>query len=121
VMSGTTRKPRVLRAGARVALVAPAGPVSPERLQLSVERCVSLGLEPVVYSGARQKKGYLAGADEQRLGDLQNALDDDSIDAVWALRGGYGTTRIIHQLDLTILRDRPKPFLGFSDTTALHA
>lgn len=115
------RKPRALRSGARVALVAPAGPVSAERLQLSVERCVALGLEPVVYNGARQRDGYLAGPDAQRLADLQAALDDHAIDAVWALRGGFGTTRILHQLDLTRLRAQPKPFIGFSDNTALHA
>jgi muramoyltetrapeptide carboxypeptidase len=117
----TPIKPRALRAGARVALLAPAGPVSPERVQLSSERCRALGVEPVVYTSAHERTGYLAGTDAQRLGDLQHALNDDAIAAVWALRGGYGTMRILRQLDLSALHVRPKPFIGFSDNTAVHA
>ncbi|MGH7467490.1 MAG: S66 peptidase family protein [Longimicrobiales bacterium] len=117
----TPIRPRAIEKGARVALVAPGGPVSSERVQLSIERCRTLDLEPVVYAGAHQRTGYLAGPDRQRLADLQDALNDDSIAAVWALRGGYGTTRILRQLDLTRARTRPKPFIGFSDNTAVHA
>jgi muramoyltetrapeptide carboxypeptidase len=114
-------RPPALRAGARVALIAPAGPVTPERLELSIERSRSLGLEPIPFPGAVQQQGYLAGSDAQRLSDLQNALDDDAIDAVWALRGGFGTTRILRRLDLSRACARPKPFIGFSDNTAVHA
>jgi muramoyltetrapeptide carboxypeptidase len=118
--SPTIRKPRGLRAGSRVALVAPAGPVTAERLQISQERCVQLDLEPIVFPAALEQQRFLAGADANRLRDLQTAFDADDIDAVWALRGGYGTTRILSQLDLTTLQRTPKPFIGFSDNTAIH-
>src|SRR5688500_3072680 len=118
--SPTIRKPRALRAGSRVALVAPAGPVTAERLQVSQERCVQLGMEPMVFPAALEQQRFLAGPDELRLRDLQNAFDADDIDAVWALRGGYGTTRILSQLDLTALTQKPKAFIGFSDNTAVH-
>ena len=115
------RKPRGLRPGARVALVAPAGPVSPERIDASLARCRALELEPVLYPSAGARYRFLAGTDAERLGDLQSAFDDLSIDAVWALRGGYGTGRILDRLDLTRQREEPIPFIGFSDNTNLHA
>jgi muramoyltetrapeptide carboxypeptidase len=74
----------------------------------------------VVFPAAAQRAGFLAGPDPDRLRDLQAAFDDEAIDAVWALRGGYGTQRIVDDLALDQLRRDPVPFLGFSDLTALH-
>ncbi len=114
------RRPRALGPGARVALVAPAGPVSPERIEASVARCLALALDPVVFPAASARHGFLAGTDAERLADLQSAFDDPSIHAVWALRGGYGTFRILDRLDLGRQRKAPIPFIGFSDNTTLH-
>lgn len=113
-------RPRALRPGARIALIAPAGPLSPERIDRSAERCRSLQLEPVLYPSAGARHRYLAGTDDQRLADLQAAFDDPAIDAVWALRGGYGSLRILHRLDLVRQRQDPIPFIGFSDNTTMH-
>jgi muramoyltetrapeptide carboxypeptidase len=104
-----------------VALVAPAGPVDEERIAASVGRCRALGLEPVVFPGARARHRYMAGEDVVRRGDLQAAFDDPSIDAVWALRGGYGTLRILDALELGRQLGDPIPFIGFSDNTTIHA
>ncbi len=114
-------RPRPLRPAARVALVAPAGPLSPGVLDKAVDRCRKLDLQPVVYPAATRKQGYLAGSDQERLADLQAAFDDPATDAVWALRGGYGTLRILDGLDLDRQRRAPIPFIGFSDNTNLHA
>ena len=114
------RKPRALGTGARVALVAPAGPISPERIEASIGRCLSLGLDPVVYPRAAARHRFLAGTDAERLADLQSAFDDLANDAIWALRGGYGTVRILDRLDLERQRRDPIPFIGFSDNTTLH-
>lgn len=113
-------RPRALEPGARVALVAPAGPLDTERIERSVERCRVLGLEPVVFPAAGARNGYLAGTDVERLGDLQAAFDDRAIDGVWALRGGYGTLRILDELSLDRQRRAPIPFIGFSDNTTVH-
>jgi muramoyltetrapeptide carboxypeptidase len=113
------RPPR-LTAGARVALIAPAGPLTDERIQLSIDRCYSLGLEPVLGAAVRERTGYFAGSDANRAADLQNAIDDDSIAAIWALRGGYGTVRLLERLDFSALREKPKAFIGFSDNTTVH-
>ena len=115
------KRPSALGPGSRVALVAPAGPLAADRVELSVQRCENMGFEPIVYPSARQSSGYLAGSDDERLGDLQRAFDDSSLSAVWALRGGYGSTRILKRVDLNGMIAHPKAFIGFSDNTALHA
>lgn len=113
------RPPR-LRTGSRVALIAPAGPLTDERIQTSIDRCHSLGLESVLGAAARERAGYFAGSDAHRAADFQHALDDDSIDAIWALRGGYGTVRLLEHLDFSSIREKPKAFIGFSDNTTVH-
>ena len=114
-------RPRALAPGARVALVAPAGPVDAERIEASEQRCRALELEPVVFPSASRRARYLAGTDAERLTDLQAAFDDPDVGAVWALRGGYGTLRILERLSLERQRRDPIPFIGFSDNTSLHA
>jgi muramoyltetrapeptide carboxypeptidase len=113
-------RPRRLREGSRVALIAPAGPVTAERIEVSLERCRELLLEPVIGTAARNRIGYLAGTDAERAADLQSALGDDAIDAIWALRGGYGAVRLLEHIDLARLSEKPKAYIGFSDNTTLH-
>ena len=116
------RFPPLLSVGARVALVAPAGPVRGEGdIAHAVENARVLGWELVIGEHARSRAGYLAGSDAERLADLNRAAVDDSIDAVWCLRGGYGSMRILDGIDYGAWRRRPKALIGYSDVTALHA
>jgi muramoyltetrapeptide carboxypeptidase len=111
-----------LAAGARVALVAPAGPLRlPADLDRATANARELGWEPVVGEHARDREAYFAGSDANRLADFNRALADDSIDAVWCLRGGYGAMRFLPDVDYAALRRRPKPVIGYSDITALHS
>ncbi|MCU0615928.1 MAG: LD-carboxypeptidase [Gemmatimonadaceae bacterium] len=114
--------PPALAPGARVALVAPAGPLSGSddvaRAESTARR---LGWEPVVGRHVLDGGGYFAATDADRLADLEAALADRTIDAVWCLRGGYGTMRLLPALDLSLRRARPRSLIGFSDITALHA
>lgn len=113
------RPPR-LAPGTRVALIAPSGPLlERDDLTRGTELCRALGLEPVLFPHAAARHGYLAGTDAQRLGDLNAALRDPAIGAVWCLRGGYGLTRIIDAVDFQALADHPKAILGYSDVTVL--
>jgi muramoyltetrapeptide carboxypeptidase len=115
------RRPSI-RADARVALVAPAGPLNGERdLERAKGNVRSFGWVPVVGANVLARAGYLAGDDGARLADLNDALVDDAIDAVWCIRGGYGLMRILETIDYAALRRRPKPVIGYSDITALHA
>ncbi len=111
---------RSLDRGARVALIAPSGPLRGEAdLELAVANVRSFGWEPVVGAHVLDRYGYLAGRDEARLSDLNWALRDDSVDGVWCIRGGYGVTRIVDEVDFDAIRRNPKAIIGFSDVTAL--
>lgn len=113
-------RPQHLTPGARVALAAPAGVVlEQDDLDRSAELCRTLGLEPVPQPNAGRRLGYLAGTDQERLSDLQQALGDPSFAAVWCIRGGVGTTRLLDRIDFSSLAAAPKILLGFSDITAL--
>jgi muramoyltetrapeptide carboxypeptidase len=115
------RPPR-LRRGSRVALVAPAGPLLEwDDITRAVELCRALDYEPIVAPHASDRYGYLAGTDADRLADLNGALRDSAVDAIWCLRGGFGLTRIIEGVDFDALARQPKPVIGFSDITALLA
>src|SRR5579884_2001974 len=116
------RQPRPLKPGARVALVAPAGPLRDAAdLDHALENARSLGWEPVVGDHVLDRREYLAGRDEDRLADLNRFAHDDSIDAIWCIRGGYGAMRVLDALDYEAWRRHPKALIGYSDITALHA
>lgn len=113
--------PSPLSRGARVALVAPAGPLRDEHeLQVAIAHATSLGWDPLPAPHALACYGYLAGTDEQRAHDFNAALRDDRVDGIWCLRGGYGAMRILAALDYDAMRRNPRPLLGYSDITALH-
>jgi muramoyltetrapeptide carboxypeptidase len=119
------RPPR-LTAGARVGVIAPSsGVLEPSRLARGVAELQRMGLAVVLAPHARAIRGYLAGDDRARAEDLLWALGDESVDAVWCARGGYGAQRTVAALrpgEIEALAGRPaKPFVGFSDATALHA
>ncbi|GHB16502.1 putative carboxypeptidase [Streptomyces viridiviolaceus] len=117
-------RPHRLAPGARVAVVAPSGPVPEERLQAGLDVLRGWDLDPVVAPHVLDRHStfdYLAGADADRAADLQGAWCDPSVDAVLCARGGYGAQRMADLLDWEAMRAAgPKVFVGFSDVTALH-
>ncbi len=123
-MTGTARaqasrldSPVRLEAGDQVAVVCPAGPVSPEHLTAGLEK-LSSRFTPIP-PGDLPPDGYLAAPDDGRLACLQSAFDSPDVCAVLAARGGYGTTRILDRVRLeTFVRSR-KWLVGSSDVTAL--
>lgn len=113
-------RPPALRPGARISLVAAAGPLPEGAVDRAVERVLGWGWEPLVAPHARGRRGYLAGTDDERAADLDAALRSADNDAVWFLRGGYGTMRILDRVHWPALASRPRPVIGFSDNTAVH-
>ncbi|MFD3660402.1 LD-carboxypeptidase [Streptomyces sp. NPDC058659] len=113
-----------LRPGARVAVVAPSGPVPEERLRAGLDILRGWDLDPVVAPhvlDAHPTLGYLAGADRARARDLTDAWCDPSVSAVICARGGYGVQRMVDLVDWPAIRAAgPKAFVGYSDVTALH-
>jgi muramoyltetrapeptide carboxypeptidase len=113
-------RPPKLGPGSRIGLVAPGGPLlERDDLTRAQELCRALGYEPVLGRNAYERHGYLAGTDEQRLADLNGALQDPAIDAIWCIRGGYGAIRLLDRVDYDAISRRPKAVVGFSDITAL--
>ncbi len=116
-----TLPPR-LDAGARVALVAPSGPLRDEsELEQARSNVQAFGWEPVSGPNVLSRHGYFAGDDRVRLADLLAALQDPKIDGIWCVRGGYGATRLLPDLPIETIRANPKALIGYSDITALHA
>lgn len=113
-------KPKPLKKGDRVALIAPSSPVNDEKFKLSLNSINYIGLEPVVFKSCTLKHGYLAGKDEERAADINSAFKDPSINGIFCLRGGYGVTRLLNLLDYKAIAENPKLFLGYSDITGLH-
>jgi muramoyltetrapeptide carboxypeptidase len=115
------RGPRPITPGARVGLFAGSSPFPAERFERGLATLVGLGFVPVVPDGLAAHHGYLAGDDDHRLALLERHLDDPTVDAVLAVRGGYGLNRLLERLDPQRIARAGKWIIGFSDVTALHA
>ncbi len=114
-------KPKKLKKGDTVALTAPAGIVHDVRDFRRMRNELELmGFRVVFGEFVRERYGYFAGTDYQRALDLMRFFDDDSIDAILAVRGGWGCSRILPHLDFEVIKTNPKIFCGFSDVTTLH-
>jgi muramoyltetrapeptide carboxypeptidase len=115
------RRPRRLVPGDRVSVVAPSGPIEPDRLARGCAVLESWGLDVVTGAHVLDRSAHLAGTDGDRAGDLQQAWCDPEIAAVLCARGGSGATRLLDLLDWdAMLRAEPTVFVGYSDATALH-
>jgi len=113
--------PDNLRLGDTVGLVCPASGVVPERVEACEALIRQMGYR--VRIGRNCKKsyhGYLAGTDEERAADLNEMFADQSIKAIFCIRGGNGTGRIMSLLDYNMIRKNPKIFVGYSDITNLN-
>ena len=117
-------KPRALKPGSRIAVVAPASPFKRDALDAfgaGVAELVRLGFVPVhdetVF--ARGEPAYLAGSAEVRATAIRSALRDPSIDGIVCIRGGYGSVQLLPLLDIEEARQARKPFIGYSDLTAI--
>ena len=111
--------PPGLEPGAKVAVVAPAGPVDPVRLDAGLQILSQRYQVVCDRSALLTTTGYLAGDDDRRAEELNRALRDPDIRGLFMARGGYGLTRILHRLDADALTADPIPIVGFSDGTAL--
>lgn len=114
-------KPRALKPGDTVGLVAPASyTFDLWRLDDAAARVGALGLKPKFGKHVRGRQGFLSGTDEERVADLHEMFADPSVAAIFSLQGGYGTPRLLDRLDYDLIRRNPKILLGYSDITGLH-
>lgn len=104
----------------KVRIVSPAKSIAPEHIDYAKTWLEANGCEVEIGRHATGSFHYFSGTDEDRLCDVQAALDDPSVDAILGSRGGYGTVRIVDQLDFSSFRHHPKLLMGYSDITVLH-
>jgi muramoyltetrapeptide carboxypeptidase len=113
--------PDRLRPGDKVSFVAPGRKVSRADIGSAVSMFTSWGLNVSLAGNLHSNShSYLAGSDNERLADIQQAMNDDSVKAIICVRGGYGSTRILDKIDFSPLLKKPKWIVGFSDVTAIH-
>ena len=114
-------RPAYLKKGDKIAIVSPARSITFDEIHPAIRFFQRNDLEVVLGTHVFSKHRQFAGTDEQRCKDFQQMLDDDNIRAIICSRGGYGTVRIIDNLDFTKFRKSPKWIVGYSDVTVLHA
>ena len=113
--------PNYLKEGATVAIVSTARKISKKELIPAITILKKWGLKVVLGKSIEAEEHQFAGNDKLRTSDFQAMLDHPGIDAVWCARGGYGTVRIIDQLDFSNFKKHPKWIIGYSDVTVLHS
>ncbi|MDH6251606.1 muramoyltetrapeptide carboxypeptidase [Chryseobacterium sp. H1D6B] len=116
--------PKSLKKGAKIAVISPAGAVEPSQLEKGIEMIKNKGFEPVLGKHLYTKfsNGYnYAGTENERLEDINWALNDNEIAAVWASRGGYGCQHLIQHLKLKNFTEHPKWYIGYSDNTVIQS
>lgn len=114
-------RPKPLKKGDKIAVIAPSGPPVKERIQPALEFFKSLGLVPVMAENiGSELYGYLCGSDEIRAAQINLMFKDEKIRGIFAIRGGYGAARILDKIDYKMVSKNPKIFAGYSDITALH-
>ena len=115
------KTPDYLKKGSKIALVAPARKIGRDEIAAAVKWIEDKGFVAVYDDRLFAEYHQLAGDDDFRAGVLQDYLDRDDIDAIFCVRGGYGTIRIVDKLDFTKFAKHPKWIVGYSDVTVLHA
>lgn len=114
-------KPHAVPGDAQVAVVSPASTPQPERVERGLAALRALGLAPQTAEHILTRGPlFFAGTAQMRLSDLHHAFADDALRAIFSTRGGYGSNYLLDGLDLDLIAESAKPFIGYSDLTALH-
>lgn len=114
-------RPPYLKAGDTVGMLCPAGYMPAEKAESAVNVFREWGFKVITGITFGKQNNYFSGTDDERLSDLQDMMDDKNIKAIFCIRGGYGTSRIIDRIDFKKFRKHPKWIIGFSDITVLHS
>ncbi len=118
--AGAVLRPPRLQPGAGIGVIAPASPMAPENLEKGISYLEKAGYRMVRGQTLTLRRGYLAGEDRARAEDLMSMFQRPDVDAIFCVRGGYGTPRLLRLLDYDLIRRHPKILLGYSDITALQ-
>lgn len=113
-------KPARLQKGDIIGIIAPSGAIKEEALNKGVKTLKNLGYNIKLSDNILEQKKYLAGNDTSRKNDLEAMFKDKEVKAIICARGGYGSSRLLENIDYGVIRENPKIFCGYSDITALQ-
>ena len=113
-------KPKPINRGDLISILAPAKSIDKSIVDYAKDFLVQRGFEVKVSAHCTGRHHYYSGTDEERISDLQSAIDDSEVMAILCARGGYGSVRVFDRLDWTKFREQPKWIIGFSDITVFH-
>lgn len=117
-------RPKTLEKGDKIAIISPAGAVEEEELRHTISLIEERGYIPVLGQNAlgNYEHGYLySGTESERIADINWAIQDEEIKAIWASRGGYGCQHLLYELDIKSFQKNPKWYIGYSDNTVLQS
>lgn len=114
-------QPNYLQKGDTVAIVSTARKISSDKIIPAIKLLEKWGLNVVIGNTIGLEENQFAGNDVARINDFQQMLNNQKVKAIWCARGGYGTVRIIGQLDFKEFKKHPKWIIGYSDITVLHS
>src|SRR5215469_14195563 len=112
-------KPRALRPGDTVAIIAPASYFNRDDFNAGCDALRSMGYQPIYDNSIFDRDLYFAGSPERRVRELEQAFEDDGVKAIVCARGGYGSNYLLERVDVTKIAANPKVFVGYSDLTSL--
>lgn len=113
-------KLKPLKPGDKIAVIAPASPYLNDDYERIISNIKRLDLNPVLLQTCYKTHGHFAGTDIERIHDLHEAFSNSNYQGIFCLKGGYGTPRLLKHMDMDLIKSNIKPFLGYSDITALH-
>jgi len=113
-------KPKALKFGDTLGLIAPASNTTEENVQRSIKKLQDLGFKVKEGKSIYKRHGFLAGDDQTRAQDINEMFADPEVDGIICIRGGTGAPRILDKIDYEIIKQNPKVFIGYSDITVLH-
>ena len=103
----------------KIGLITPASNITKQKLENSIQNLKLFGFQAHYFDSVSDKTGYLAGSDKDRVEELHKMYKDKSVKAILCVRGGYGTARLLDLIDYELIKQNPKPLIGYSDITAL--
>ena len=113
-------KPQRIRKGDTIGIISPASsPDDLTRIEKSVNYFEKLGYRVEVGKNVWKERGYLAGEDSERLDDFHAMFKNKNVKAIFCVRGGYGSGRLLDKINYKLIKENPKIFVGYSDITAL--
>lgn len=115
------KQPTYLQKGDTVAIVAPAGKISSDKIIPAIKLLEKWELNIIIGDTVGSGENQFAASDEKRIADFQQLLNNTNVKAIWCARGGYGTVRLIDKLNFSTLKKQPKWIIGYSDITVLHS